>query len=211
MAFVAIEPVMHAIYNHPFTVELVDGTLPLEKFIYYLQQDSLYLVDYARALALTAAKMEPEKDVRLCLRFAQEGLLAERELHKLYFKEYRVSPADSKGPACMAYGTHLLARAALGSAGEGMAALLACFWIYREVGNHVRRLSDLENPYFRWIESYSCEQYSSLVDMAVELTDALADAAGEEESRRMFEGFLISSRYEYRFWDDAYELREWPL
>jgi thiaminase/transcriptional activator TenA len=211
MAFMAIEPVMQAIYTHPFTVELVDGTLPLEKFIYYMQQDSLYLVDYARALTLTAAKMELEKDISLGLRFAQEGLLAERELHKRYFKEFRVPPTDSKGPACTGYCAHLLARAALGSVGEGMAALLPCFWIYREVGNHVRRLSDLDNPYFRWIESYSSEQYSALVDMAMELTDGLADDAGDEESRRMFDGFLISSRYEYCFWDDAYEQREWPL
>lgn len=211
MVFMGIEPILQAIYSHPFTVELIDGTLPLHKFVFFMQQDSLYLVEYARALSLIAAKVVDERDLALGLRFAHEALMAERELHKLYFKVYKVPPPEGMAPACMAYANHLLAKCALGSVAVGMAALLPCFWIYREVGNHVRRLSDLDNPYFRWIESYSSEEYSTLVDKAVDLVDRLADDAGEEERNRMFEMVLVSSRYEYAFWDDAYNLRAWPL
>lgn len=209
-AFRAIDFLMKGIYRHPFTVELIDGILPREKFLYYMQQDSLYLVDFGRALALVGAKMRKAEDVALLLYFAEQGLLAERELHEFYFREYQVTPMDKKGPGCFAYCSHLLERAALGSPAEAMAALLPCFWIYREVGNHIRKLADDDNPYFKWIESYSSAVYAIVVDKAMDLTDRLAEGASDEECQRMMDGFIASSRYEYLFWDDAYQLRTWP-
>jgi Putative transcription activator len=209
-AFRTIDILMKGIYGHPFTVELIDGILPRERFLYYMQQDSLYLVAFGRALALVGAKMRNAEDVALMLYFAEQGLLAERELHEFYFQEYKVSPTDKKGPGCFSYCAHLLERAALGSPAEGMAALLPCFWIYREVGNHIRKLADEDNPYFKWIASYSSEVYSMVVDKAVALTDRLAEESSDEECQRMMEGFIASSRYEFLFWDDAYHLRTWP-
>lgn len=211
LAFRTIDPIMKAIYHHDFTVELIDGILAREKFLYYMQQDSLYLVTFGRALALVGAKMTQPDDVALMLYFAEQGLLAERELHDFYFKEYQVTASDKKGPACFSYCAHLLERAALGTPAEGMAALLPCFWIYREVGNHIRKLADDDNPYFKWIESYSSDVYSITVDKAVALTDRLAAEAGEEERVRMLESFIASSRFEFCFWDDACRLKDWPV
>ncbi len=211
MAFLTIDPIMQAIYSHPFNEDLIDGVLSIEKFVYYLQQDSLFLVDFARALAVGAAKMSDEKDTALMLHFAQQSIQAERELHALYFKQYRVPPAEFQGPAAFAYGSHLLERASLGSVAEGLAALLPCFWIYRQVGTHIRKLANMDNPYFRWIANYSGAEYSLLVDKAVDLMDRLAVSAGDEERDRMFAGFIMSSRYEFCFWDDAYHLRSWPI
>ena len=36
---------------HPFITQMADGTLPLEKFRYYMLQDYLYLRDYTKILA----------------------------------------------------------------------------------------------------------------------------------------------------------------
>lgn len=211
IAFRTIDPIMKAVYSHGFTVELIDGILPRDKFLYYMQQDSLYLVAFGRALACVGAKMQQPEDVALMLYFAEQGLLAERELHEFYFKEYQVTPTEEKGPACFSYCAHLLERAALGSPAEGMAALLPCFWIYREVGNHIRKMADTDNPYFKWIESYSSDVYSITVDKAVALTNRLALSASEDERQRMMDGFIASSRFEHAFWDDAYQLRVWPF
>lgn len=211
MAFLTIDPILQSICRHPFNVELIDGILPKDKFLYYMQQDSLYLISFGRALAMVGAKLRNEADIALLLYFAEQGLLAERELHEYYFKEYQVTPAEERGPACFAYNSHLLERAAIGSPAEGMAALLPCFWIYREVGDHIRKMADTDNAYFKWIQSYSSSEYSLLVDKAVEFTDRLAMEAGDEELQRMMEGFIASSRYEYSFWDDAYTMRGWPV
>lgn len=210
-AFAAVDPIMQRIYSHPFNAELIQGTLPLDKFLYYMQQDSLYLIAYGRALAIAGAKLQEPEDIALGLYFAEQGMLAERELHDFYFHEYGLSPTNNAAPTCHAYTSHLLERAALGSPAEGMAALLPCFWIYREVGNYILAKAATPNPYAKWIESYSSEEYSLVVDKAVALTDKLALQAGEAERERMMQGFITSSRYEYLFWDAAYALQQWAV
>jgi len=47
----SITDIYQAIIQHPFNEELAQGTLPREKFAFYMQQDALYLADFARALA----------------------------------------------------------------------------------------------------------------------------------------------------------------
>ena len=49
----------------------------------------------------------------------------------------------------------LLSTVALGSSPEAVAALLPCFWIYREVGIEIFSRSQdglASNPYARWID-----------------------------------------------------------
>ena len=40
--------------RHPFVTGIGDGTLPVEKFQYFMLQDYLYLFDYAKVFALGA-------------------------------------------------------------------------------------------------------------------------------------------------------------
>ena len=44
----AIWTVLH---RHPFITELAEGTLPLDKFRFFLEQDDFYLEEYSRCLA----------------------------------------------------------------------------------------------------------------------------------------------------------------
>src|SRR4051812_210704 len=52
----AAEPIFEAILAHPFLRGLTDGSLPEERFRFYVKQDALYLRQYARCLALASAK-----------------------------------------------------------------------------------------------------------------------------------------------------------
>ncbi|NLG69157.1 MAG: thiaminase II, partial [Firmicutes bacterium] len=58
-----ITAIFEAILAHPFIQGLTDGTLPEEAFRFYVIQDALYLRDYARALALAAAKAPQEQAI----------------------------------------------------------------------------------------------------------------------------------------------------
>ena len=42
--------------THPFVVAMGDGTLSLQRFQYFMRQDYLFLIDYARVVAIAAAK-----------------------------------------------------------------------------------------------------------------------------------------------------------
>jgi len=52
----ASEPIWASLHAHPFIREVAAGTLPLEKFRFYLEQNLLYLPEYARVIALGAAR-----------------------------------------------------------------------------------------------------------------------------------------------------------
>ncbi len=43
-------------HNHPFVVGMGDGTLEKDKFQYYIIQDYLYLLDYAKLYAIGVVK-----------------------------------------------------------------------------------------------------------------------------------------------------------
>ena len=45
----------------------------------------------------------------------------------------------------------------------------------------------------------------------IALLDRLAASASAVEKRRMTELFILSSRYEYLFWEQAYRLESWPV
>jgi thiaminase/transcriptional activator TenA len=202
--FRKVRPLLERIFEHPFNTELARGVLSRERFCSYMQQDSLYLVQFSRALAITAGRASREKDIETLLTASQNALLAERSLHEHYFAEYGVSREAEKTPACLAYTSYILATAALESFGEALAALLPCFWIYREAGCHIARGAASPNPYAKWIETYSDEAFSAGVDRFTELTDTAAAEASESERLRMEDRFMTASLYEYHFWDDVY-------
>ena len=53
----AAAPLISVTEKHPFLVSMVDGTLDLENFRYYVIQDALYLTDFADCLNRLGEKM----------------------------------------------------------------------------------------------------------------------------------------------------------
>ena len=91
--------------------------------------------------------------------------------------------------------------------------MLPCFWIYREVGDElVKRASAglTGNPYAKWIETYSSEEFSTSVDKAIRLVDNAAAEANDVERAEMAQAFDYASRMEWAFWDAAWRLETWP-
>ena len=50
------EPLWTAIHAHPFVRGIGEGTLPPERFRFYMHQDYFFLIEYSRVIALAAAK-----------------------------------------------------------------------------------------------------------------------------------------------------------
>jgi thiaminase/transcriptional activator TenA len=206
----SITDIYQAIIRHPFNEELAQGTLPREKFAFYMQQDALYLSDFARALATMAGRAPDEEALLQFVRFAEGVAVVERALHTSYFHEFGIeTPTRQQSPSCFAYTNFLLATTASRSYEEGMAALLPCFWIYREVGHDIYKRAAPNNPYQKWIDTYAGQEFGEWVDRAIALTDRIADHASATQKERMRDAFVYSSRLEWMFWDSAYRLEAW--
>ncbi|MFC5409375.1 thiaminase II [Larkinella bovis] len=206
-----ISPLYDAILQHGFVKKLTAGSLAIETFQYYIQQDALYLVDFSRALSQLAARSAQPDEMLLFCEFAQNAIRVERSLHETYFTRYNIEPQTEKMPACFAYTNYLLATTSLQSPAVGVAAVLPCFWIYREVGTYIYQRAVSENPYRDWINTYAGPDFDRVVTQMLDLTDRLAETAGPAERAGMREAVRLSSRLEWSFWNDAYTQTRWPV
>ncbi|MFP9112583.1 thiaminase II [Flavobacterium sp. RHBU_3] len=209
-AWQAALPVYHKITAMPFITELAAGTLDVEKFKYYLQQDAHYLEHFAKALAVTGAKLIDVDAMLQYIRFAEGAVVVERALHDSYFKEFGVVGRVPVSPACHHYISYLQSVAYGADACVGLAAVLPCFWIYKAVGDYIVSTAKTENnPYKTWIATYAGEDFGLLVEKAIMLTDIAASQATPIQREQMTEAFVYASRLEYMFWDSAYRLEVW--
>ncbi len=199
-------PIYQKIINHSFNVELAQGTLDPERFLFYMEQDAYYLISFSRALASIAARSDSSKIIQRFLNFSLGALVAERELHAHFLPPNCNCDHIEPSPACMAYTQYLIATAATDPLEEAIAAVLPCFWIYREVGLHIAAHVTENNPYRRWIETYSSQEFSDATDLAISIFNEMAGKCSTETLARMKNAFEYSSLFEWHFWDDAYHM-----
>jgi thiaminase/transcriptional activator TenA len=211
----AIEPIYAAILAHPFVRGLTDGSLPREAFRFYAVQDALYLRDFARALALAAARAPREDWIIMFTEHAAGALKVEKTLHESFFKDFGLSPeavsATPLAPTNQAYTSYLLATSHAGPFHEAVAAVLPCYWIYWEVGKTLERAGSRDPLYARWIGTYASEEFGGLVRLVIACLDELATALGPRERQLMSRHFVATSRYEWMFWDMGWRRESWPV
>ena len=198
-----------AIDGLKFNRELAAGTLDQAKFQFYIQQDALYLDQYARILLMAGARGPDAATLRLFAESALEAVAVEQALHGMYLSQFGSGNAEPS-PDCLSYTSYLLATAYHEPWEVLMAALLPCFWIYWDVGNTIARQAAPDNKYRAWIDTYSDEGFGNAVRAVIAATDAAAVTATDAIRERMMTAFVRSSQYEYLFWDGAYRLRTWP-
>lgn len=217
-AWEAALPVYEKILEHPFVRALADGSLPEERFRFYIRQDALYLDGYARRLAHVAARLPHKEQAESFLHFALDGIEVERALHAQFLGGNH--PAQEEvSPTCLLY-TSVLDAQALAPVEVEAAAVLPCFVVYQRVGESIlARVNDVrghaaplhENPYRAWIETYADPAFAASTQRALEICDQLAAAAGDETRQRMTELFVRCTRMEWLFWDSAWNLETWKI
>lgn len=213
--FKKVAPVWEKSHQHPFVKGIGDGTLELDKFQYYIVQDYLYLLDYAKVYALGVVKAHnPE----VMAKFAKQmdGILnGEMNLHKQYAKRLGISiqEMEEAKPSAMnlAYTNYMLSVSQSGTLAELTASLLPCMWSYWEIGKRLNAVSGARDHEFygEWIRGYSSEEYGELCIWMIDLLNELAAGKSEQEKLRLEEIFLNTSRFEYLFWDMAYRKEMW--
>ena len=210
------EKLMDAMTELPFNRELADGSLAPQRFQFYLVQDARYLVGFARALAVAAAKADTPEDVAFFADAARESIVVERALHDGYFDRFGMTAADQRAietsPTCLAYTSYLLAVAQTGGYAELIAALLPCFWVYQHVGTEIvaGRPPGADHPYLAWLDTYADDEFAKAVRTCRDAVDRAAATADARTTERMLAAFTRATEYEWLFWDSAYRQETWP-
>ncbi|RST58610.1 thiaminase II [Siminovitchia terrae] len=205
-------------YQHPFVQGIGNGTLDEDKFIYYMQQDYVYLIDYVKLFAIGVQKSHNLETMERFAHLLHEHLHFEMELHRQYAAEFGITRKELEqtepAPVNLAYTRYMLNVAHNGTLAELIAALLPCAWHYAETGKRLKEQYEdrLEhNPYRKWVKTYSSEQFGALGEWLIELLNELTNGKPERELATLEKHFLITSKYEYLFWDMNYHKQDWGI
>ena len=211
------DPLWSRELTHPFVSGIGDGTLEIEKFQFFLKQDYIFLVEFSRAISIAAAKAKELDDMAWFSRLLDETLNSEMALHIEYCKEFSITKQqvlDTRSePGTHSYTQHLISTAYSKTTLHTAVAILPCAWGYAEIGQELAtRKMKLEQPlYKKWIDMYSSEEFANLAEWLREYIDREALLLTGPQKRELEGIFLISSEYEYQFWDSSYEMRTWPF
>lgn len=204
------DPLWEAQHAHPFVRGIGDGTLDPQRFAFWLRQDYLYLIDYARAFAYGVVRAP---DLATMTRFSDllhETLATEMDLHRSYVAEFGVTVADleqeQKSSITRAYTDFLLRTAATGDFSELLGALLPCMWGYSEVGQRLAaRGMPADERFARWIRTYADPEFANLAAWCREETDRVCHELPHDALMRVASAFVTSSRYELDFWEMGWQ------
>jgi len=221
-------PAMQKIMIHPFLEDLLKGTLSLDKFQFFIIQDTLYLNAFGACLKLLSERATAfgDEPAHMFLLDRALGIIeVEKHMHKKFIglwhneKDFKAAKLTPNG---LLYTSYITSICATRPFHEGLAAVLPCFWVYFYVGQCLYERSKTEEfkdvkrraEYQDWIEQYGGEGFCERVARMVYLTDRVVGrklAENPKDSMEpMHEHWHKGVQMEWMFWDAAYKMQKWP-
>ncbi|MFQ4140311.1 TenA family protein [Nodosilinea sp. PGN35] len=174
-----------ACLHHPFVQGIGDGTLPVEKFAYYVGQDAFFLEAFARAYSIAAAKASTWEAFQVFHQLA-DGVLAELNLHGSYAQEWGVDlTAITPGAATRRYTDFLLSTAWGQAPGATAVAMAPCMRLYAFLGQSLAQRNPPTHRYSPWIDTYGSDQFEPLAaQLEALIDDSTADSPSNQTAYR---------------------------
>lgn len=200
-------------HEHPFVNGIGDGSLPIEKFRFYMLQDYLYLYDYAKVFALGVVKAKEPSMIRRFSAFVEDTLGGEMDIHAGYMERLGITEEDvaraTKSLANASYTSYMLNVGFRGDELDILVAILSCAWSYAEIGDRLKKKypESVDHQFYgEWVKGYTSREYNDMNDELLYLVNILGESAGKKRREELKEIFINCSRYEAMFWDMAWNM-----
>ena len=163
--------------KHEFINKLSNDTLKEEKFLNYLIQDYLFLIQFSKAWSLAILKSDNLEEMKIAASTVNDLINFEMELHITLCANYGISISDLENAdeenANIAYTRYVLELGYSGDFLDLLSALAPCVLGYGEIGLNCQNSNPKTLMYKKWIETYSsieyqdvCENVAGLIDKA---------------------------------------------
>ncbi|KAI5211123.1 hypothetical protein E4T38_01735 [Aureobasidium subglaciale] len=213
--------------QHDFVEKMGDGTLPVERFKFYMVQDYLYLTQFARANALAGYKAKTLEGVAASASIVTH-IHTETKLHVSECLKLGVTMDELRNSeehqACTAYSRYILD---IGASEDWLALQIAMFPCLIGYHHIAKRLSALQDPsapknanrYRQWIDNYIADDYtqavgkgmggltrgnyetSEMTDMCAELVEGNVFRQSPSRIEELVKIFIHATKMECGFWD----------
>ena len=210
------------ILSNKFINEISMDTLPLNKFVFYLRQDHIFLKEFCNFLRNAKEKCELDKDNRmkewfddLCnstinLEMEMQNQLLDSvgmtSLLSAYTNNYSLDSNPSK--MTLDYTSYLIHVSLKVGLHEIVSVMAPCPWSYFEIAKKLsKRKQHIKTEVFRkWIDFYSSYESVKQVEDVKNILNELSRNADETDKKLMKNHFDTACKYEYNFWEMAYTL-----
>ena len=195
--------------RHAFVAGLADGTLPRPAYLRYLQQDYLFLIQFARAWALATTKAETLVEMRACAATVQALIGTEIQLHVQTCAAEGITEAElgttEEALETIAYTRFVLESGHSGDLLDLLAALAPCVLGYGEIGARLGTGTS-GAAYQNWINCYAGLPYQDTCHAVGALIDGVVarrfgpNPAVTPRWPDLCARFATATRLEVRFW-----------
>ncbi|MBH1989240.1 MAG: TenA family protein [Myxococcaceae bacterium] len=193
------EPLLIRILNHPFVQTLANGTLKVENYRYYKQQDRLYSTRYADVLSALSIRTHNVTVKKFLTKAAIDSL------------EYGATGSEHDSqqcPSCQAYSDFELSSAFFSFA-VGLSAMTPCYTVYERVADWMLQHPVSDNPYQSWMDAWSSSDFKNSVQEIRAIMNQEALKVDLSVWDRMLEAYALAVRYEWQFFNSAWNLAKW--
>ena len=210
------------ILNHRFVVEIYNDILPVDKFVFYLKQDQIFLKEFCRFLSVAKLKSDNNADlVKLFDSLAYSTVNFEMKMQDQVIVDcLSLLPSEQSSSSTrnlnvlpskttIEYINYLKQVSSNGSIGEIVSAMAPCPWTYLEIAEKLAKSHHIQNNkiYKKWVQFYSSDESRRQITHLKNILCVLADdkARSDDKDRlAMKKHFATACKYEFLFWDMAY-------
>ena len=148
----------HAFKQHKFFLSLADGSLPRESFVYFLRQDYIFLLQFARSWGQAASKGSDISEIRMATAMMHELVYSKMQMHVELCNDEGIIEHElfetKEAPATTAYLSHLETVGTSGDFIDMMSVLSPSYLGYAEIGAYLTTIRTAP-VYERWIKTYT--------------------------------------------------------
>ena len=161
--------------KHEFINKLSNDTLKEEKFLNYLIQDYLFLIQFSKAWSLAILKSDNLEEMKIAASTVNDLINFEMELHITLCVNYGISKSDLENAdeenENIAYTRYVLELGYSGDFLDLLSSLAPCVLGYGEIGLNCQNSNPKTLMYKKWIETYSSIEYQDVCKNVSELID----------------------------------------
>lgn len=202
--------------EHPFVRGIGDGSLDKEKFRFYLKQDYLYLIEYAKVFAVGIAKSNDAEIIRFLSDIIHQIFTSEMNIHRAYMRRFGITEKEiaDTTPSLdnRSYTSYMLRVAYEGGIAEILASVLSCALSYEYIAKAIvseHPQASLHPFYGEWVSGYASEAYQKNNQRLVECFEAVTGELSKKQLLRCEDIFITCSLYEAAFWEMAWRMKMW--
>ena len=145
--------------EHEFVNKLSNDNLKEEKFLHYLTQDYLFLIQFSKSWALAILKSDNLEEMKIAASTVNDLINFEMELHISLCANYGISKLDLENAneenENIAYTRYVLELGYSGDFLDLLSSLAPCVLGYGEIGLNCQNSNPKTHMYQKWIQTYS--------------------------------------------------------